>query len=47
MMLRLVPILAITRFDPAKVGGCPVKQIVQRSFEFKLGHGSGLPPLRK
>ncbi len=39
--------LQITRFDPARVGGCPVKQIVQQSFEFKLGHGSGLPPLLK
>lgn len=36
-----------TRFDPAKVGGCPVKQMVQQSFNFVLHHGNGPPPLRR
>ncbi len=35
------------QFAPARIRGCPVKQIVQQSFQFKLDHGAALPFSRR
>lgn len=38
--------LPAMRFTPARMHGCPIKQVVRQSFSFRLGYGESLPILR-